>query len=85
MKQSNKCGSVKNDEIINLYLLEIWFGPLSQYPLPPGRHQLYLLIKKTEKNKAPRNEIELPADCIILPSPKYTEPKAYRGRLATQP
>ena len=38
MKQSNKCGRVRNDEIISLHL-GIWCGPLSQHPLPPAKHQ----------------------------------------------
>ena len=43
MRQTNKGGSVKNDEIINL-LLGSSAGPLSQHPLSPTRHQPHLLI-----------------------------------------
>ena len=41
-------GSVKNNEITNLY------------------------------------EIQFPTNCIVLPWPMYTEPRAKRGRLGTQ-
>ena len=37
------------------------------------------------KNKKSRNEIELSVNCIVLPWPTYTEPRAKRGRLGTQP
>ena len=88
MRQSNKCGSVRNDEIINL-TLGIWCGPLSQLPLPPARHQPYLLIPSAqtinhEKHKESRNEIQLPINCIVLPWPTYAEPRTKRGRLGTQ-
>ena len=57
MAQSNKCGSVRNDEIINLHLGS-GCGPMSQHPLPPGRHQPHLLIPSAqtinhEKTKNP--------------------------------
>ena len=35
--------------------------------------------KKPEKNKEPRNEIQLPANRIVLPWPMYTEPRAKTG------
>ena len=56
MRQSNNCESVKNDEIFNL-TLGIWFGPLSQHPLPPARHQPNLLIPSTHTiiQKKPKN------------------------------
>ena len=38
-----------------------------------------------EKSKEPRNEIQLPTNCIVLPWSTYTEPRAKRGRLGTQP
>ena len=37
------------------------------------------------KNKESRNEIQLSANRIVLPWPTYTEPRAKRGRLGTQP
>ena len=36
------------------------------------------------KNHKSRNEIQLPTNCIVLPWPMYTEPRAERGRLGTQ-
>ena len=38
-----------------------------------------------EKSKEPRNEIQLPTNRIALPWPTYTELRAKRGRLETQP
>ena len=38
-----------------------------------------------KKNKESRNEIQLPTNRIVLPWPTYTEPRAKRGRLGTQP
>ena len=71
-------------------MLGIWCGPLSQYPLPPARHQPHLYIPSAqtinqEKNKESRNEIQLPTNGIILPWPTYTGPRAKRGRIGTQP
>ena len=37
------------------------------------------------KNKESRNETQLSANCIVLPWPTYTEPRAKIGRLGTQP
>ena len=49
IRQSNKCGSARNDEIIELHLGSgISSGPLSQYPLPPARHQPHLLIPSAQ-------------------------------------
>ena len=47
IRQSNKCGSVRNDELIKL-TLGIWCRPLSQHPLPPARHQPHLLIPSAQ-------------------------------------
>ena len=47
MRKSDKCGSVRNDDIFNL-TLGISCGPLSQHPLPPTRHQPHLLIPSAE-------------------------------------
>ena len=57
IRHPNKCGSVRNDEIIKL-TLGIWCGPLIQDPLPPARHQPHLLIPSAqtinhEKTKNP--------------------------------
>ena len=53
MRQSNKYGSVRNDETFDLHLA-------SEHVLPPARHQLHLLITLThtinkKKIKEPRN------------------------------
>ena len=37
------------------------------------------------KRKESRNEIQLQTNHIVLPWPAYTEPRAKRGRLGTQP
>ena len=37
-----------------------------------------------EKTKEPRNEIQLPTNCIVLPSSTYTEPRAKTLRLGIQ-
>ena len=85
MRQSNKCGSVGNDKTYTWDLVRL----LSQHPLPPARHQPRLLIPSMEtinqeKNKESRNEIQLLTNCIVLPWPTYTKPRAKRGRLGTQ-
>ena len=41
--------------------------------------------KEPEKHKEPRNDIQLLANRVVLPWPMYTEPRAKRGRLGTQP
>ena len=41
--------------------------------------------KYPEKKKSPRIEIQLPVNRIILPRPMYTQPRAKKGRLGTQP
>ena len=48
MRQSTKCGSVKNDEINIQLILGIWCEPLNQHLLPPARHHLHLLIPSTQ-------------------------------------
>ena len=55
-----------------------------------ARHQLHLLIPSAQtinqkKNKEPRNEIQVQTNRIVLPWPMYTQPRAKRGRLGTQP
>ena len=52
MRQSNKWGIVRGDEIINLHL----GCALSQHPLPPARHQLHLLIPSVQKNQPGKNK-----------------------------
>ena len=82
MRQSNKCGSVRTDEIINLHLeysmtLESAFPAFCKIPVTfidsigqnnqPG--------KKTKKS---RNEIKLPTRSFILPWHTYKEPRGPR-------
>ena len=38
-----------------------------------------------EKSRESRNEIQLPTNRTALPWSSYTEPRAKRGRLGTQP
>ena len=71
MRQSNKFGSVRNDEINNLHLGSGW-GPVSQHPLYAGRYQPQLLIPSSQDNqpgedKEFRNGIKLPTNQIVLP------------------
>ena len=54
----------------------------------PARHQLRPLIPSIqtinqEEAQNPKND-QLQRNCIILPWPKYTEPRANKGRLGTQ-
>ena len=95
IRQSKKCGSVRNDEIINSVnndelTLGIWCGPLSQqHPLPLARHQSHLLIPSAkiinQEKKESRNDIQLPTNRIELPWPTYTEPRAKRRDLEPSP
>ena len=78
VRQSNECGSVRNDEIINLHLRS-GAGPWINIPW---------LLQNTshinqEKTKESKNEIQLPTNHIVLPWPTHTEPSAKRGRPGT--
>ena len=88
MRQSNKCGSVRNDEIFNLHLGS-GAGPWVSIPclLQDTSHIYWFHPPKqiARKNKEPRNEIQLPTNHIVLPWSTYTEPRGKRGRLGTQP
>ena len=86
MRQSNKCGSVRKDEIFNLNLgsgaaLESASPPSCKTPATFNHPPKHI----ARKNKEPRNEIQLPTNHIVVPWSTYTEPKAKRGRLGTQP
>ena len=51
------------------------------------RHQPLLLIpsaKTINHKKEPRNQIQLPTNCVVFPWSTYTEARAKRGRLGTQ-
>ena len=68
MRQSNKCGSVRDYEIFNLRLGS-WCGPLSQHPLSPARHEPHLLIPSVQKinhKKAKNPEMRFNSQQIIL-------------------
>ena len=82
MRQSIKCGSVRNDEIFNLHLgsgVALESASLASFTgsIRPNNYP--------EKNKEPRNEIQLTTYRIVLPWPMYTEPRTKRGRRGTQP
>ena len=81
MRQSNKCGSGKNGEIINLHLRSV-AGP-SVSILQDTSHIYWFQNNQPGKNKECRNETQFPTNRIILPWPKYSEPRAKRGRLWT--
>ena len=88
MRQSNTCGSVRNDEIFNLHLGS-GACPWVSIPclLQDTSHIYWFHPPKqlTRKKQEPKNEIQLPANCIALPWSTYTEPRSKRGRLGTQP
>ena len=88
IRQSNKCGSVRNDEIINLHLGS-GAGPCVSIPCSWKTRATFIdSIRRNNqpgKNKESRNQIQLSANRIVPPWPTYTEPRAKRGRLGTQP
>ena len=68
MRQCNKCGSVKNDEIFNLYLGSGAGHLINQHPLPPERHQPHLLILSAQtinQKKAKNPEIRFNSQQIV--------------------
>ena len=92
MKQSNKCGSVRNDKIPT-YPCNLVQAIESAFPAP-ARHHPHLLISSAqtinqEKSKSPEmrftsQQIEL--YCLGLQSwPTYTGARAKRARFETQP
>ena len=84
MRRTNKCGSVRNDEILKL-TLGIWCKSLIQHSLPLARHTNFIDFicpnNQPEKDKESRNEIKLSTNCIVLHWPAYTDCRARRGRL----
>ena len=72
MRQSNKSGSVRNDETFNLHLRSTT-GPESASPASCKTPATFIdsicQNDKLEKGKEPRNENQLPTNCIILPRP----------------
>ena len=87
MRQSNKCGNVGNDEIICTWDL-VWTLE-STFPASCKITATFIDSihpnNQPSKNKESRNEIQLPANSIVLPWPKYTDPRVKRGELGTQP
>ena len=82
-------GQCKESSNIQL-TLGIWWGILTQQPLPPATHQPHLLIQSAKtinhkKSKEPKNKIEHSTNRLILPWSTYREPSAMRGRLGAQP
>ena len=88
MRQSNKCESVRNDEILNLHLgsgvgSSVGIPCLLQdtshiYWFHPPK-QLIRKKQRTQKRESTLNK------SYLLAWPTYTEPRAKRDRLATQP
>ena len=80
MRQSNKCGSVRNDEIINLHLRS-GVGPRVSLCclLEDTSHIYWFHPPKTINQQKPRNEVELLTNHIVLLWPTYTEPRLQRG------
>ena len=74
MRQSNKCGSVRNDEIFNLHLGS-GAGPWVSIPcLLQDTSHIYWFHPPNQiarKNKEPRNEIQLPTNRIVQPALRY--------------
>ena len=88
MRQSNKCGILGNDEIINLHLGS---GAGLESASPASCKTPATFIDSTHpnnqapKNKESRQEVQLPANWFVLPWPTHKEPRAKRDTLGTQP
>ena len=78
MRQSRKCGSVRNDEVINLHL---GFGASPESACPASCKAPVTIIgsvwpnNQPGENKQSKNEIQLPINRILLPWSTYTEPR----------
>ena len=88
MRQYNKCRSVRNDEIFN-YTWDLVQALESTFPASCKTLAVFIdpihPNNQPEKSKEPGNYIQLPTNHIVLPWSTYTEPRAKRGRLGTQP
>ena len=88
MRECNKCGSIRNDEIFNLHLGS-GMGPSVSIPcLLQNTNHIYWfhpLKQLTTKKQRTQNETQLPTNRIVLPQSMYLEPRAKTGRLGTQP
>ena len=83
MRQSNKCGSVRNDEIFNLHLGS-GVGPWVSIPcLMQDTSHIYWFHSPKQLTRKLRIEIQFQSNRIVLPWPTYKEPMAKRGRLGT--
>ena len=83
MRQSNKCGSVRNDEIFNLHLGS-GVGPWVSIPcLTQDTSHIYWFHSPKQLTRKLRIEIQFQSNRIVLPWPTYKEPMAKRGRLGT--
>ena len=68
MRQSNKCGSVRNEEIFNLHLRS------GAIPLPPAKHQPHLLIPSAQKinqKKAKNQEMRFNSEKLYCTALAY--------------
>ena len=87
MRQSNGCGNVRNSEI-NLGSSActcISISYLLQYTAT-FIDSIYLPKKSTKMKQKILKKDQIPlTNCIALPWPTYTQDRAKRGRLKTQP
>ena len=87
MRQSNKYGSVRNGEVINLHLVSGTLESASPASCKTPATFIDSIHPNNQqgKNKESRNEIQLPTNRIVLPCPTYTKAKAKRGTHGIQP
>ena len=88
MRQSNKCGSVMNDEIFNFHLgsgMDPWVSITCLLQDTSHIYWFHPPTQLTRRSKEPRNGIPLLKNNIFLPSSTYTETRSKRGRVGTQP
>ena len=89
MRQSNKCGSVRNHEIFNLHFGSGEGPGVSISCLLQDTSHIYWFhppqTVNQNKRKKRKNETQLSRDGIVLPGAMYTEPRAKTGRLGTHP
>ena len=87
-RQYDECGSVRNDEILNLHLgsgAGPWISTLCLLQYSSHIHWLHLPKQSPRtRQKNLKIKTKLPTNRVILPLPKYTEPRAKRGRLEQQ-
>ena len=88
MGQSNKCGSVMNDEIFNFHLgsgMDPWVSITCLLQDTSHIYWFHPPTQLTRRSKEPRNGIPLLKNNIFLPSSTYTETRSKRGRVGIQP